>query len=281
MKPQAPERTEKPGAVRVTPVNASDHSRFDGLRCHEFKPRTGRAFTLIELLVVIAIIGILAALLLPALAGAKERGRRTACKGHIRQFLLAAQMYASDNDEHLPSGLSDNRNYWDEHIPVISSNTRSALLYYTSTYKILECPSLGAPFQKPGGWLEAGYGFVIGYTYLGGHTNTPWAPLAADGATWISPQKTTDDPTLPLVTDLNAWSPGYMKTFAPHGPRGPILVGGDYANEEAGGKSSADIGAEGGNVGLLDGSVHWKKINSMKTYRGSRLWDDSGCVACW
>ena len=62
----------------------------------------GRGFSLIELLVVIAIIAIIAAILLPALARAKERSRVTQCGGNLRQWGLAFQMYASDYDDFLP-----------------------------------------------------------------------------------------------------------------------------------------------------------------------------------
>jgi prepilin-type N-terminal cleavage/methylation domain-containing protein len=63
-----------------------------------------RAFTLIELLVVIAILAILAALLLPALASARERGWRTACVSNLRQMGIAVQAYASDNEGKIPYG---------------------------------------------------------------------------------------------------------------------------------------------------------------------------------
>jgi prepilin-type N-terminal cleavage/methylation domain-containing protein len=66
------------------------------------KPNAGQAFTLIELLTVIAVIAILAALLLPALAQAKEKGRQTACINSVRQQTLAVLMYADDHGGVLP-----------------------------------------------------------------------------------------------------------------------------------------------------------------------------------
>lgn len=59
-------------------------------------------FTLVELLVVIAIIALLAGLLLPALARAKEKGRQTACVSNLRQLQLGSRMYVDDNNDALP-----------------------------------------------------------------------------------------------------------------------------------------------------------------------------------
>lgn len=67
--------------------------------------KTNKGFTLIELLVVIAIIAILAAILFPVFARAREKARQASCLSNIKQLMLGAQMYAADSDGGFPSRI--------------------------------------------------------------------------------------------------------------------------------------------------------------------------------
>lgn len=66
------------------------------------------AFTLVELLLVIGIIGLLIALLMPALATARERAQRTSCTSNLRQVHVAFELYAHDNRDQVPLGYRHN-----------------------------------------------------------------------------------------------------------------------------------------------------------------------------
>jgi len=234
-------------------------------------------FTLIELLVVISVISLLLAILVPVFGRAKEQARRMVCSNHVRQFIAAIHIYAHDDEGWFPSGLSDHGD--DEYIPVLSHKIRDMLAKITGDHRILSCPWLKEPFTDPDGWFEHSHGYVIGYNYLGGHEGTPW-DLGQATDEWESPQRSSASGNVEIVTELNAWSPSERKTFAPHGDRGPILQANDSTNPGFGGIPSEEIGAAGGNIGLVDGSVSWKRMSEMKVYQGSRLYSNM-CYAAW
>ena len=114
--------TGKPRPVRRNPMKQTQKN------CLYASPRRNHAaFTLIELLVVIAIIAILASMLLPALAGAKESARRISCANNMRQLGLSEQMFADDNDGRFTPRQAP---YWPERL----------LSYYVNS-NLLHCPT--------------------------------------------------------------------------------------------------------------------------------------------
>lgn len=226
------------------------------------QPGTPRsvAFTVVELLVVVAIVGILAALLLPVLSGAKERAKRAACLNNLRQLGIAVRLYADDNSNILPNGVSDFGSDWP---PVVSTNTWQAFVRYTGNEKVIGCPGLRNPF-KPGGYGMDRVGYVIGYVYLGNHPSLTNSYVTLD---WKVPFTMDADSSTVLLTDPNVWSLTDVKTVVPHSRNGVVSEGDDASNPGAGGKSSKELGAQGGNVATMDGAVAWRPIAEMKAHR--------------
>ena len=110
-----------------------------------------RGFTLIELLVVIAIIAILAAILFPVFARAREKARQSSCLSNIKQLVLGVKMYAGDNDDRMPSVSVTAVVGW----PAPNGDTNTppwapwsvAISPYLKNIQIFNCPSVSTAWD--------------------------------------------------------------------------------------------------------------------------------------
>ncbi len=137
-------------------------------RKHGFSVNPG--FTLIELLVVIAIIAILAAILFPVFAKAREKARQTSCLSNLKQLSLAMLMYTQDYDETWPIGDYWDAGWvnewgWDYHLDYSTGAVDLGLIGpYTKNGQIQGCPS--ATGLNGYGRPCTGYGYNV--SYIGG-----------------------------------------------------------------------------------------------------------------
>lgn len=153
-----------------------------------------RAFTLIELLVVVAIIAVLAAILFPVFARARESARRTSCLSNLKQIGLGVMQYLQDYDDTYPRA---SRCATDQNTSCTGAGNSFVLwpwaIYpYVKNTQVFLCPSRDEGAEGWGGGaasrIRGNYGanlLMMGYTSVGGYPNVKMASVASPASTYL------------------------------------------------------------------------------------------------